>query len=140
VAGPSGPPVPGAPVLAQTPAPPAAPASLFKGAPERANGEDGQDGEGSEAAPGDFDDDDMENSLSLAAIEAELKPKVVETFDKIADAYKRLRRLQDQDIQNKLRNDSLSPAQERRYKKLKDEIIRRGDRVMAVSLTGMGAI
>src|SRR5262245_17421549 len=64
----------------------------------------------------------MENSLSLAASEAELKPKVVETFDNIADAYKRLRRLQDQDIQNKLRNE-LSPAQERRYKKLKDEII-----------------
>src|SRR5499433_2277368 len=97
-------------------------ATPFKGAPERANGEDG---EGGEATPGegDFDDDDMENSLSLAAIEAELKPKVVETFDNIADAYKRLRRLQDQDIQNKLRNDSLSPAQERRYKKLKDDII-----------------
>src|SRR6187200_1209284 len=110
--------------LAQTPAPPAAPASAtpFKPASERANGEEG---EGGEAAPGegDFDDDDMENSLSLAAIEAELKPKVVETFDNIADAYKRLRRLQDQDIQNKLRNDSLSPAQERRYKKLKDDII-----------------
>src|SRR5258706_1742896 len=106
------------------PAPPAAPAGAtpLKGAPERANGEEG---EGGEAAPGegDFVDDDMENSLSLAAIEAELKPKVVETFDNIADAYKRLRRLQDQDIQNKLRNDSLSPAQERRYKKLKDEII-----------------
>src|SRR5713101_2019856 len=56
---------------------------------------------------GDFDDDDMENSLSLAAIEAELKPKVVETFDNIADAYKRLRRLQDQDIQNKLRKDDI---------------------------------
>src|SRR6516165_9536976 len=115
-------PVPGA--LAQTPAPPAAPtgATPFKGAPERANGEEG---DGGEPAPGegDFDDDDMENSLSLAAIEAELKPKVVETFDNIADAYKRLRRLQDQDIQNKLRNDSLSPAQERRYKKLKDDII-----------------
>src|SRR3989442_15410342 len=113
----------GAPVRAQTPAPPAAPAAAtpFKGAPERANGEEGE----AEVAPseGDFDDDDMENSLSLAAIEAELKPKVVETFDNIADAYKRLRRLQDQDIQNKLRNDSLSPAQERRYKKLKDEII-----------------
>jgi RNA polymerase primary sigma factor len=111
----------GASALAQTPAPPAAPAAAtpFKGAPERSNGEE------AEVAPGegDFDDDDMENSLSLAAIEAELKPKVVETFDKIADAYKRLRRLQDQDIQNKLRNDSLSPAQERRYKKLKDEII-----------------
>src|SRR6516164_5234987 len=124
VASPGASPVPGSPVLAQTPAPPAAPAGAtpFKGAPERANGEEG---EGGEAAPGegDFDDDDMENSLSLAAIEAELKPKVVETFDNIADAYKRLRRLQDQDIQNKLRNDSLSPAQERRYKKLKDDII-----------------
>src|SRR5258707_5037023 len=108
-------PAPGSSVLAQTPAPPAAPAGAtpFKGAPERAHGEEG---EGGETAPGeaDFDDDDMENSLSLAAIEAELKPKVVETFDNIADAYKRLRRLQDQDIQNKLRNDSLSPAQERR--------------------------
>src|SRR6516165_6420508 len=96
VASPGAPPVPGSPVLAQTPAPPAAPtgATPFKGAPERANGEDG---EGGEAPPGegDFDDDDMENSLSLAAIEAELKPKVVETFDNIADAYKRLRRLQD---------------------------------------------
>ncbi len=111
----------GQPIVAPPGAPPAAPAGAtpFKGAPERANGE------GGEAAPGegDFDDDDMENSLSLAAIEAELKPKVLETFDNIADAYKRLRRLQDQDIQNKLRNDSLSPAQERRYKKLKDEII-----------------
>src|SRR5262249_26601591 len=112
-------------VLAQTPAPPAAPPGMapFKGAPERGNV--GNGGEEGEAAPGegDFDDDDMENSLSLAAIEAELKPKVIETFDKIAHAYKRLRRLQDQDIQNKLRNDSLSPAQERRYKKLKDDII-----------------
>src|SRR5437764_7014539 len=117
-------PAAGASVLAQTPAPPSAPAAAtpFKAAAERHKGEEG---EGAEPTPSeaDFDDDDMENSLSLAAIEAELKPKVVETFDNIADSYKRLRRLQDQDIQNKLRNDSLSPAQERRYKKLKDEII-----------------
>ncbi len=65
----------------------------------------------------------MENSLSLAAIEAELKPKVVETFDNIADAFKRLRRLQEQDIEFRLKNSSLSPAQERKYKKLKEEII-----------------
>ena len=65
----------------------------------------------------------MENSLSLAAIEAELKPKVVETFDTIADSFKRLRRLQVQDIEFRLKNTSLSPAQERKYKKLKEEII-----------------
>src|SRR5215472_17513441 len=69
-------------------------ATPFKGAPECGNVDNGgEEGEGGETAPGegDFDDDDMENSLSLAAIEAELKPKVVETFDNIADAYKRLR-------------------------------------------------
>ena len=70
-----------------------------------------------------MDDDEFENQMSLAAIEAELKPKVVETFDKIADNYKKLRRLQEQDISNQLQNETLSPAQERKYKKLKDEII-----------------
>ena len=69
------------------------------------------------------DDDDMENWLSVAAIEAELKPKVIETFNIIADTYKRLRRLQDQDIRFQLKRQSLSPAQERKYKKLKNEII-----------------
>src|SRR5947209_6865493 len=117
-------PTPGGPPLAQTSAPPAAPpaATPFTAAPTRVDGEEGQAGE---TVPGEaeFEDDDMENSLSLAAIEAELKPKVVETFDNVADAYKRLRRLQDQDIEFKLKNTTLSPAQERRYKKLKDDII-----------------
>src|SRR5205807_703227 len=72
VAPPGAPPVPGSAVLAQTAAPTGA--TPFKGAPERGNV--GNGGEQGEAAPGegDFDDDDMENSLSLAAIEAELKP------------------------------------------------------------------
>ena len=70
-----------------------------------------------------LDDDDTENLLSVAAIEAELKPKVVATFDTIAGAYRRLRRLQDHDIQSQLKRQSLSPAQERKYKKLKNEII-----------------
>src|SRR5947209_4665967 len=86
----------------------------------------GQAVEGEEGTPvGDdgLDDDDMENSLSLAAIEAELKPKVLESFDKIASEYKRLRRLQDQDIANQLVNESLSPAQERKYKKIKEDLV-----------------
>src|SRR6201993_1123016 len=128
VAPPGAPPVPGSPVLAQTPAPPAAPpgATPFRGAPERGHvGNGGEQGEAGEAAPGegDFDDDDMENSLSLAAIEAELKPKVVETFDNIASEYKRLRRLQDQDIALQLKSGALTPSQERKYKKLKNDII-----------------
>ena len=80
-------------------------------------------GDGESAAEGDMDDDEFENAMSLAAIEAELKPRVVETFDKIANEYKKLRRLQEQDIANQLQSESLSPSQERKYKKLKDEII-----------------
>src|SRR6478736_1104887 len=99
-----------------------APPTPFKPTDERADGEetatDGTIGESN------FDDDDdMENWLSVATIEAELKPKVIESFDTIADTYKRLRRLQDQDIQFQLKRLSLSPAQERKYKKLKSEII-----------------
>ena len=119
-----GTPVPGALHLqvVQTPAPPAAPpaATPFKGGADE-NGEEKDPGE--PAAEGDYDENDTENSLSLAAIEAELKPKVVETFDTIAASFKRLRRLQVQDIEFRLKNTSLSPAQERKYKKLKKEII-----------------
>jgi len=69
------------------------------------------------------EEDDMENSVSLSAMEAELKPKVLETFARVADAYKKLRRLQDQNVENKLKNETLTPAQERKYKQLKKEIV-----------------
>ena len=69
------------------------------------------------------EEDDMENSVSLSAMEAELKPKVLETFARVADAYKKLRRLQDQNVENKLKNETLTPAQERKYKTLKKEIV-----------------
>ena len=115
---------PGAPVPAQTRVPPAAPtgAASFKATPLPASREEEDEVGESAQGEGAFDDD-MENSLSLAVIEAELKPKVLKTFDNVADAYKRLRRLQDQDIEFKLKNTTLSPSQERRYKRLKNNII-----------------
>ncbi|MBW7973461.1 RNA polymerase sigma factor RpoD [Bradyrhizobium sp. BR 10289] len=111
-------------------APPAAPPSPtpFRAAqPAPAQGGEEKD-PGEAAAEADMDEDDeFENQMSLAAIEAELKPKVVEIFDRIADSYKKLRKLQEQDIQNQLESTShgpsLSPHQERKYRKLKDEII-----------------
>ena len=112
----------------QTVAPPSAPpgATPFKPQPAGAASGDA-DGEEMPEEPTlgepDLDEDDLENSMSLAAIEAELKPKVLETFDKIANSFKRLRRLQELDIQNKLKNETLSPAQERKSKKLKEEIV-----------------
>jgi RNA polymerase primary sigma factor len=108
--------------FAPQPSPPSAPPqpTPFKAAPA-ADAEEKDPAEA--AAEADMEDDEFENSLSLAAIEAELKPKVLETFDTIANEYKRLRRLQDQDIEFRLKNESLSPAQERKYKKIKEEII-----------------
>ena len=109
----------------QMPAPDTAPVTAipFKPAGENTDGKE-------TAARGtitesylDEESDDNETWLSVAAIEAELKPKVIQSVDTIAGTYKRLRRLQDQDIQFQLRRLSLSPAQERKYKKLKNEII-----------------
>jgi len=71
----------------------------------------------------DDDDDDKDGWFSTAAIEAELKPKVIKSFDTIAGAYKRLGRLHDQDSRFQLKTSSLSSAQERKSKKLKNEII-----------------
>src|SRR3982074_2126685 len=82
------------------PAPPPSP-TPFRPAPASAPAAAAEGESTSEAsADSDMDDDEFENQMSLAAIEAELKPKVVETFDKIADNYKKLRRLQEQDISN----------------------------------------
>jgi RNA polymerase primary sigma factor len=94
------------------------------GATSGAAKDDGEsEGEEAEGAGEDDDDDDMENSLSLAAMEAELKPQVLETFDLVASNYKKLRKLQDQQVEKALKNEDLSTSQRRRYKQLKDEIV-----------------
>ncbi len=69
------------------------------------------------------DDDIEEASPSLAAMEQELTPAVLETFDTIAATYKRLHRLQELRIAVALKSDSISKGQTRRYEKLKRELI-----------------
>ncbi|MDO1582383.1 RNA polymerase sigma factor RpoD [Rhizobium oryzicola] len=74
--------------------------------------------------PEEEEEDDDESSLSLAAMEAELRPQVMETLDTIADTYKKLRKLQDQQVEARLScTGTLSSGQERRYKELKDQLI-----------------
>ncbi len=87
-----------------------------------------------ERAQQDDDDDDEEedeSALSLAAMEEELRPQVMEIFDEIAGSYKKLRRLQDQLVEKALDNKKLSPAQERRYKELHNNVV---DNVKSLSL------
>jgi len=89
------------------------------------DGEETDPEEEAAAAEGEAEDgeDDMEGNVSLSAMEAELKPKVLEIFDLIADDYKKLARLQEQLVEGRLKSETLSPSQERRYKKLKDDLI-----------------
>jgi len=80
--------------------------------------ESSQEGEGESD-----DDDDYENALSLAAMEAELKPKVLETFDNIAATYKKLRRQQDKKLEQQVAGETGSRQQQKAYDKYRDEII-----------------
>jgi RNA polymerase primary sigma factor len=109
---------------AAPPALPSEPEAGVAGAPSPPQRDDEETGEdGAPVMEDDEEDDDLDNSLSLAAMEAELKPQVLDTFDTIADSYKKLRKLQDQLVEKAMDNKSLSPAQERRYKELRDTII-----------------
>jgi len=99
-----------------------------KGAPREAIGDGeeepaAEEGEGATPPEGEMDDDDLENNVSLSAMEAELKPRVLETFDSIADNYKKLRRLQVEHVEQRMQNKQLTPAQERKYRELKADIV-----------------
>jgi RNA polymerase primary sigma factor len=62
-------------------------------------------------------------------MEAQLKPSALATFDAIAEPYKRLHRLQDQRINALQKGEPLPRVTERRYEKLKAEIIENVKRV-----------
>jgi RNA polymerase primary sigma factor len=86
--------------------------------PTAAN-DDAPEGEAGE----DDEDDEDDINLSLSAMEAELKPKVVEIFDSIADNYKKLSKLQDVNLDGRA-GSTLTPSQERRLEGLKADTIK----------------
>jgi len=72
----------------------------------------------------DDDDDDEGANLSLAAMEAALKPKVLETLDLIASHYLLLSEMQDVRISATLNEDeSFSDGAEEKYQTLRSEIV-----------------
>src|SRR5262245_58497165 len=93
--------------------------------PRRIREDDDITNVGGESQIEEEEEDEDEASLSLAAMEAELRPQVMETLDTIADTYKKLRKLQDQQVENRLAaTGTLSPSQDRRLKELKDQLIK----------------
>ncbi|HWB47964.1 MAG TPA: RNA polymerase sigma factor RpoD [Stellaceae bacterium] len=72
---------------------------------------EGEDGEGEES------------SVSLATMEAQLRPSVTALFDEVAEIHKKLNKLQDQRVAAVIKGAALARATDRRYDKLKDEAV-----------------
>ena len=79
--------------------------------------EDENDNDSSES-----DSNDYDNNLSLAAMEAELKPGVFDIFDSISDKYKKLRKLQDKRNEQKKQKKDLSNRQMDTYNEFSSEL------------------
>ncbi len=75
------------------------------------------------AAEGGDSGDEEESSISLSAMEAALKPGVLINFDIIAKTYKKIHKLQEQRLDALQKGQELLKPGERRYDKLKAEMV-----------------
>ncbi len=83
------------------------------------------DADGSPLTGGDDDDDEFDQSnMSLAAMEASLKPRVLETLDRIAADYEQLAQMQAKRMHATLQEEArFSASDESAYQKLRAEIV-----------------
>ena len=82
------------------------------------------DADGNPIAKDDDDDDDEQSNMSLAAMEAALKPKVLETLERIAIDYERLSEMQDIRISATLNEGAaMTDKEEETYQALRSEIV-----------------
>ncbi|MEH6401827.1 MAG: RNA polymerase sigma factor RpoD [Sneathiella sp.] len=101
-----------------------------EGSSEKAEGEGEEDDEdGKPAVQEEEEDEAEENTMSLAALEETLKPQVFERFDEIAKTYKKLHKLQEQRLTAALENEVVPAGQEKKYEKLKAELVQLMDDV-----------
>lgn len=80
---------------------------------------EGEDGEGE-----DDEDDDYENNLSLSAMEAELRPQVMEIFDQIAGIYGKMRKFQDKHHEDALMAIELDAAELKKISGWRADVIK----------------
>ena len=82
------------------------------------------DADGNPIQSDDDDDEDEQANLSLAAMEAALKPRVLEALEIIAHNYGKLSEMQDLRMSATLNEDSsFSEKAEKKYQKLRSEIV-----------------
>ncbi|PWC46207.1 RNA polymerase sigma factor RpoD [Azospirillum sp. TSA6c] len=101
----------------------AAPAAAGADAPAGEEGDEPRppraEGEGEEGEEG----DEGENSLSLSAMEAALKPQVIETFENIKATYDKLHKLHEARMGAMQRGEDVGKQTDKKYDKLKLEMV-----------------
>ena len=68
-------------------------------------------------------DEEDEYNISLASLEIELKPKILETFNKITKNYKKLTAYQKEKLEAVLKNENYSDSKRKNYERIKKEIM-----------------
>ena len=100
-----------------------------------ASGEIVEGAEDEEASPeieeseGEGEGDGEEATISLSAMEAQLKPTVILAFDAIAEIYAKLSKLHDQRIEAAQRGEEVPKASDKRYAKLQHEMVEAMERI-----------
>ncbi|KLI63815.1 RNA polymerase sigma factor RpoD [Aurantiacibacter marinus] len=83
------------------------------------NGDD-EDGEGSSKK--DDDEEEEDNTMSLAQMEAALKPDALERFARITDLFKKFEKLQAERVDVLASGETFTKAKENRYESLREEL------------------
>ena len=84
--------------------------------------EDGdEDGDGETKSRRD-DDDEEDNTMSLAQMEAALKPDALERFARITDLFKKFEKLQAERVDVLGRGDAFPAAKEKKYEDLREQL------------------
>ena len=82
-----------------------------------------EDGEGSSSKRSrDDDDDEEDNTMSLAQMEAALKPEALERFARITDLFKKFEKLQGERVDVLGRGEDFPKAKENKYEKLREDL------------------
>ena len=86
-----------------------------------ADGDD-EDGEGTSGKRESFEEDEEDNTLSLAAMEELLKPDALEKFANITKSFKAFQKLQEARLEALSSGDEFPAASEKKYHKLREEL------------------
>ena len=81
-----------------------------------------EDEDGEEGSSKKDDDDDEDNTLSLAQMEATLKPDAIETFARITSMFKKFEKMQAERVETLGNGQDFPPAKEKKYEKMREDL------------------